>query len=90
MRDRSSADLADAFSLRIVMSLMSLHQGLPGALPQPYEMQAIEYSVAGSFFFIITFRRRKSRSLSLYVFGISLLPYPIFITATRSPVEVVQ
>lgn len=32
MRDRSSADLADAFSLRIVMSLMSLHQGLPGGL----------------------------------------------------------
>lgn len=30
MRDRSSADLADAFSLRIVMSLMSLHQSLPG------------------------------------------------------------
>jgi hypothetical protein len=68
MRDRSSADLADAFSLRIVMSLMSLHQGLPGALPQPFEMQAIEYSVAGSrFFFIITFRRRESRSLSLSV-----------------------
>eukprot|EP00873_Tetraselmis_striata_P002629 jgi/Tetstr1/422893/TSEL_013677.t1 len=32
MRDGNSADLADAFSLRIVMSLMSLHQSLPGGL----------------------------------------------------------